>query len=53
MLKLTPAYDICPQPRTGGVSSQAMFIYKDINASQLKACISAAPQFMLSWQEAI
>ena len=23
-LELTPAYDICPQPRTGGEASQAM-----------------------------
>lgn len=53
MLKLTPAYDICPQPRTGGVSSQAMFIYKSINASQLRECIAAASQFKLSRQEAI
>jgi serine/threonine-protein kinase HipA len=53
MLKLTPAYDICPQPRTGGMSSQAMFICKSINASQLKECIAAAPQFRQSRQEAI
>ncbi len=53
MLKLTPAYDICPQPRTGGVSSQAMLIYKNKNASQLKECIAAAPQFMLSRHDAI
>ncbi len=53
MLKLTPAYDICPQPRTGGISSQAMFIHKSINASQLKECIAAAPQFKLSRREAI
>lgn len=53
MLKLTPAYDICPQPRTGGVSSQAMSIYNGISASQLRECISAAPQFKLSKQKAI
>jgi serine/threonine-protein kinase HipA len=53
MLKLTPAYDICPQPRTGGISSQAMFLYKNINASQLKECIAAAPQFKLTKQDAI
>lgn len=53
MLKLTPAYDICPQPRTGGVSSQAMFIYNGINTSQLRECIAAASQFKLSKQEAI
>lgn len=53
MLQLTPAYDICPQPRTGGVSSQAMFLYNGINASQLKECIAAASHFSLAKQEAI
>lgn len=53
MLNLTPAYDICPQSRTGGISSQSMFIYNNINASQLTECIAAAPQFKLSRQKAI
>lgn len=53
MLKLTPAYDICPQPRTGGIASQAMYIQGGKNASQLRECILAAPQFQLSKQEAI
>lgn len=53
MLKLTPAYDICPQPRTGGAASQAMLIHGGKNASQLRECIAAAPQFQLSRQEAI
>ena len=26
MISLTPAYDICPQARTGGEATQAMFI---------------------------
>lgn len=53
MLKLTPAYDICPQPRTGRTASQAMFIHGGKNASQLSECIAAAPQFQLSKQNAI
>ncbi len=53
MLKLTPAYDICPQPRTGGVSSQAMRIHGNINSSQLNECIVAASQFLLTKKEAI
>ena len=53
MLKLTPAYDICPQPRTGGVASQAMLIHGGKNASQLRECIAASPQFQLSRQGAI
>lgn len=53
MLRLTPAYDICPQPRTGGTASQAMFIYDGKNASQIRECIVAAPQFQLSKREAI
>lgn len=53
MLRLTPAYDICPQSRTGGTASQAMFIYEGKNASQIRECIFAAPQFQLSRKEAI
>ena len=53
MLRLTPAYDICPQPRTGRTASQAMFIYNGKNASQIRECIIAAPQFQLSRREAI
>lgn len=53
MLQLTPAYDICPQPRTGGTASQAMFIRGNKNGSQLCECIAAAAQFQLSRPEAI
>ncbi len=53
MLELTPAYDICPQPRTGGIASQAMFIHGNTNSSQLRECIAAASQFQLSRQDAI
>lgn len=51
-LRLTPAYDICPQGRTGNEASQAMLIYGDNNLSRLKTCLKAAHNFLLSEQEA-
>ncbi len=47
-LTLTPAYDICPQSRTGDVASQAMLIVGDNRASTLATCLAAAPNFQLS-----
>ena len=52
-LSLTPAYDICPQARTGQTASQAMFIHGSDRSSQLATCLSAANTFMLSTQEAV
>jgi serine/threonine-protein kinase HipA len=52
-LVLTPAYDICPQSRTGGEASQAMRIIADRNLSRLSLCLEAAPKFQLSEDEAI
>jgi serine/threonine-protein kinase HipA len=52
-LALTPAYDICPQSRTGGEASQAMRIIGDRNLSRLNLCLEAAPKFQLSEDEAI
>lgn len=51
-LTLTPAYDICPQGRTGNEASQAMLISGDNNLSQLKTCLEAAHNFFLSKEEA-
>lgn len=51
-LTLTPAYDICPQNRTGNEASQAMLITGTQNLSQLKTCLEAAPHFQLSKEEA-
>ena len=51
-LKLTPAYDICPQLRTGGEASQSMLIYEQDNNSLLTNCLKAAPDFMLDAEEA-
>lgn len=51
-LSLTPAYDICPQGRTGNEASQAMLISGDNNLSQLKTCLETAHNFLLSEEEA-
>ena len=47
-LTLTPAYDICPQSRSGNVASQAMLIVGDNRMSTLATCLEAAPNFQLS-----
>jgi serine/threonine-protein kinase HipA len=46
-LTLTPAYDICPQPRTGNEASQAMLMDGDNRMSQLSVCLAAVPSFQL------
>jgi len=51
-LSLTPAYDICPQGRSGNEASHAMLISGDNNLSQLKTCIEAAHSFLISEQDA-
>ena len=51
-LKLTPAYDICPQNRTGQESSQAMLLSLDDNHSRFSTCITAANEFMLNEDQA-
>ncbi len=52
MLTLTPAYDICPQGRTGNEASQAMLISGNNRMSQIASCIEAAPHFLLTPNEA-
>jgi serine/threonine-protein kinase HipA len=52
-LSLTPAYDVCPQGRSGGEATQAMLIRGDDRLSQVKSCIEAAPQFLLSREAAL
>lgn len=52
-LTLTPAYDICPQNRTGGEATQAMLIMGEKRASQVELCLKAAPLFLLNEGEAI
>ncbi|MDP2127392.1 MAG: type II toxin-antitoxin system HipA family toxin [Pseudohongiella sp.] len=51
-LCLTPAYDICPQNRSGGEATQAMLISGDNRLSKLESCLEAAPHFLLSEGEA-
>ncbi|NBS12039.1 MAG: HipA domain-containing protein [Gammaproteobacteria bacterium] len=51
-LTLTPAYDICPQHRTGNEASQAMLITGNTRRSTLATCIEAAPNFLLNKQAA-
>jgi serine/threonine-protein kinase HipA len=52
-LTLTPAYDICPQGRTGNEASHAMKISGENNLSQLKSCLEAAHHFLLSNEDAL
>jgi serine/threonine-protein kinase HipA len=52
-LILTPAYDICPQSRSGQQASQAMLIHGRDRSSQLATCINAAPVFLLGKEDAI
>jgi serine/threonine-protein kinase HipA len=51
-LHLTPAYDICPQQRTGNEATQAMLIIGDERFSRLSVCLKAAPVFLLSSEAA-
>jgi serine/threonine-protein kinase HipA len=46
-LTLTPAYDLCPQNRTGNEASQAMLITGENRMSRLTTCLAAAPNFLL------
>lgn len=47
-LALTPAYDLCPQPRAGQEATQAMKILGDNRFSRLTPCVEAAARFQLS-----
>jgi len=52
-LTLTPAYDICPQGRTGEEASQAMNISGENKLSQLGNCLAARAAFQLSEEQAV
>lgn len=54
MLSLTPAYDICPQERSGGEASQSMAIRPGAGGrlSNLANCVEAAPIYHLTTKEA-
>ncbi len=52
-LTLTPAYDICPAPRAGGETAQAMAIGHDgYRMSQVAGCVAHASTYLLSEAEA-
>ncbi len=51
-LRMTPAYDVCPQFRVGEEAGQGMRILGDQNRSQLVLCLQSAPQFLISDREA-
>ncbi|MDQ3157046.1 MAG: HipA domain-containing protein [Actinomycetota bacterium] len=51
-LELTPAYDLCPQPRATSVSAQAIGITADERYSQLRVVRKAAGAFHLTNSEA-
>ena len=51
-LSLTPAYDICPQGRSGTEASQAMLIIGNNRSSTLTTCLESAHNFLLSEADA-
>jgi serine/threonine-protein kinase HipA len=52
-LTLTPAYDICPQPRAGGEAAQLMAIGQDgYRMSQVAGCVARASTYLLSEPDA-
>ena len=52
-LELTPAYDLCPQVRSGETSAQAMAFDRDgTRDSTFAACLDAAPIYGLTASEA-
>ncbi|MCW2973089.1 MAG: phosphatidylinositol kinase [Thermoleophilia bacterium] len=51
-LELTPAYDICPQLRSGREANQAMEIAPGSRTARLRACVDAAELYGLTEAEA-
>jgi serine/threonine-protein kinase HipA len=52
-LMLTPGYDICPQPRSGGEAAQAMAIGPDgFRFSRVEGCVRASATYLLTELEA-
>jgi serine/threonine-protein kinase HipA len=52
-LTLTPAYDICPQGRSGQEASQAMLISGNNRMSRIASCLEAAHHFLLSAPQSV
>lgn len=51
--RLAPAYDVCPQARTGGEATQAMLIVGEDRRSRIATCLAAAGNFLLPPDEAL
>jgi serine/threonine-protein kinase HipA len=51
-MSLTPAYDICPQGRSGLEASQTMLITRDKRSSKISTCLETAKNFLLSQDSA-
>jgi serine/threonine-protein kinase HipA len=52
-LTLTPAYDVCPQPRAGGEAAQIMAIGRNgYRMSQVAGCVEHSSTYLLSEQQA-
>jgi serine/threonine-protein kinase HipA len=52
-LTLTPAYDICPQPRSVPQANQAMAIGRDgMRTSQIAACLASCETYLLNSAQA-
>lgn len=47
-LTLTPAYDLCPQARSGLTASQAMAFAPATRGSQLELCVEASSTYLIS-----
>lgn len=52
-LSLTPAFDVCPQARSGNEATQAMRIVGDESWSKVETCLRAAPAFLLARDRAM
>jgi serine/threonine-protein kinase HipA len=52
-LSLTPAYDVCPQGRSGNEATQAMLISGENRMSRVSSCLEAAHHFLLSRDDAL
>lgn len=50
--ELTPAYDICPQPRTGSEANLAMSINRRDRQAKVSTCVANAAKFQLKTEDA-
>lgn len=52
-MRLSPAYDIGPQNRTGNIAGQAMLISGSNNSSLLSLCLKTCHQYLIAEKEAV